>query len=126
MRNYTLEKDPRPDQSSWNYRLPNDAITPPISAKPKGIGKFVKFTPDSITFYLGPLPNNRILQTDDPSKFILASFSELRFPDVPMRVGSDYINRLMKTGFFLNGVQYRFYHHSNSQLVCNPPLPLPS
>ena len=121
MRDYILQKNPLPDQSSWNYQLPKDAI--PVPKHGKGIGKFVKFTPNSITFHLGPLPNNRILQTDDPSKFILASFSELRFPDVPMRVGSDYINRLMEAGFFLNGVQYRFYHHSNSQLVCNPPPP---
>ncbi|KAJ6607939.1 RNA-directed RNA polymerase [Mycena sp. CBHHK59/15] len=27
-----------------------------------------------------------------------------------------YITRLMRAGLFLNGVQYRFYHHSNSQL----------
>lgn len=122
MKNYVLQKDPPPDQSSWNYQLTKDALTSPKGVK--SIGKYVKFTPDSITFHLGPLPNNRILQTDEPSKFILASFSDLRWPDVPMRVGSDYINRLMKAGFFLNGVQYRFYHHSNSQLVCTPLIPV--
>jgi regulator of nonsense transcripts 1 len=41
----------------------------------------------------------------------------LRFPDSFLRVTGDYIVRLMKDGLFLNGVQYRFYHHSNSQLA---------
>ena len=35
-----------------------------------------------------------------------------------IQVTADYINRLMKVGFFLNGIQYCFYHHSNSQLIC--------
>jgi hypothetical protein len=35
-----------------------------------------------------------------------------------IQVTADYINCLMKVGFFLNGIQYCFYHHSNSQLIC--------
>jgi regulator of nonsense transcripts 1 len=34
-----------------------------------------------------------------------------------MRATTEYINRLMVAGLFINDVQYRFYHHSNSQLV---------
>src|SRR6266576_3699986 len=61
--------------------------------------------------------SNRILRSDDPSKFIRVSFGGLRFPDLSIRITSEYISRFMKNGLFLNGKQYRFYHHSNSQLV---------
>jgi hypothetical protein len=116
MKSYILQKNPPADQNSWQYQLPNDAL---ISLKrDRIIGKSIKFTAEAITLHMDDhLPSNRILQTDDPSKFILALFSDLRFLDSSMRVAMDYISRLMKAGFFLNGIQYRFYHHSNSQLV---------
>src|ERR1700723_1183599 len=116
MKSYVLTKNPPSDQNEWQYRLPEDAL---LSLKrDRMIGKSIKFTAEAITLHVDDhLPNNRILQTDDPSKFILALFSDLRFPDSSLRVTTDYINRLMKAGLFLNGIQYRFYHHSNSQLV---------
>jgi hypothetical protein len=117
MKPYTLKENPPADQDSWRYQVPDDGL---VSRKnDRIIGKFIKFTAEAITLRMNDnLPSNRILQTDDPSKFILASFSDLRFPDSSMRVTMDYINRLMKAGLFINGIQYRFYHHSNSQLVC--------
>ncbi|EGO30084.1 RNA-directed RNA polymerase [Serpula lacrymans var. lacrymans S7.9] len=80
------------------------------------IGKFVQFTSDAITLKWQDFPGNRIVHGDDPSKFILVSFEKLRFPESSLKVTSEYIVRLMKAGLFLNGLQYRFYHHSNSQL----------
>ena len=115
MKTYTLLQKPPPDQETWTYTLPPDALTP--HQKHTTFGKCIKFTADSITFQMNHLPDNRILQSDDISKFILASFADLRFPDSSMRVTADYIKRFLKAGFSLNGVQYRFYHHSNSQLV---------
>ena len=117
MKSYILKENPPPDQDEWRYQLPENALV--SDRKGRLFGKSIKFTAEAITLHMDDrLPSNRILQTDDPSKFILALFSDLRFPDSSMRVTMDYINRLMKAGLFLNGVQYRFYHHSNSQLVC--------
>jgi hypothetical protein len=113
MRTYTLQENPPRDQESWVFSVPPHAL----NTHEKGRGKFIKFTATAITYTISPLPSNRILQEDDVSKFILVSFNDLRFPDSFLRVTADYIIRLMKAGLFLNGVQYRFYHHSNSQLV---------
>ena len=81
------------------------------------MGKTIRFTAEAIILEIDQFPSNRILQDDDASKFILASFGGLRFPESTLRDTADYMNRLLKAGLFLNGVQYRFYHHSNSQLV---------
>ena len=117
MKPHILKENPPADQEAWRYQVPANALVSP-RRKDKIVGKTIKFTAEAITLSMDNLPSNRILQTDDPSKFILASFSDLRFPESSMRVTADYINRLMKAGLFLNGIQYRFYHHSNSQLVC--------
>lgn len=115
MKSYILKENPPPDQDEWRYQLPTNAQV--SLRRDRIVGKLIKFTAEAITLQMNEnLPNNRILQTDDPSQFILATFGDLRFPDSSMRVTTDYINRLMKAGFFLNGIQYRFYHHSNSQL----------
>jgi regulator of nonsense transcripts 1 len=114
----TLRQNPSKDDDSWRFTVPQDALLPPRNAKdPLLYGKLIKFTADAITLDMQRLPNNRILQTDDRSKFILLSCGDLRFPETPIKVTGDYISRLLKAGLFLNGVQYRFYHHSNSQLV---------
>lgn len=55
------------------------------------------------------LNSNRILRFDDPRQFVRVSFGSLRFPDTSIRVTAE-------KGLFLNGIQYRFYHHSSSQL----------
>ncbi|KAJ6529218.1 RNA dependent RNA polymerase-domain-containing protein, partial [Mycena capillaripes] len=113
----TLREPPTKDDDSWRFTIPQGAFLPPRNARdPLLYGKFIKFTAEKITFDLLRLPNNRILQTDDRSKFILLSFGDLRFPETPIKATGDYISRLLKAGLFLNGIQYRFYHHSNSQL----------
>ncbi|KAF7338901.1 Rna-directed rna polymerase [Mycena sanguinolenta] len=113
----TLRVKPLKDDDSWRFAVSQEDLLPPRNAKqPLLYGKLIKFTADAITLNIQPLPNNRILQTDDRSKFILLSFGDLRFPETPIKITGDYISRLFKAGLFLNGVQYRFYHHSNSQL----------
>ncbi|KAJ7472913.1 RNA-directed RNA polymerase [Mycena galericulata] len=113
----TIRATPSKDDDSWAFSVPQDALRPPRNAKdPNVYGKFIKFTAEKITFEMQRLPSNRILQTDDRSKFILLSFGDLRFPETPIKATGDYISRLLKAGLFLNRVQYRFYHHSNSQL----------
>ncbi|KAJ7689926.1 RNA dependent RNA polymerase-domain-containing protein [Mycena rosella] len=113
----TLREPPTKDDDSWKFTVPQDALRPPRNAKePRLFGKSMRFTAEKITFDVQRLPSNRILQSDDRSKFILLSFGDLRFPETPIKATGDYISRLLKAGLFLNGVQYRFYHHSNSQL----------
>lgn len=114
-----LLKNPPPDQKKWSFNIPQDRLQlqSPTGTSGKIFGKRIAFTATEITLEIGELPNNGILQDDDPSKFIAVSFGGLRFPDSFLRVTGEYIQRLMEAGLYLNGVQYRFYHHSNSQLV---------
>lgn len=111
MASIVLRANPSPNDTEWIFtaRLP-----PPKRA---GMGMHVSFTAEAIKLQWTLFPYNRILHSDDPSKFILASFEGLRFPDKPPYVGRDYKIRLFKAGLHLNGVEYRFYGHSNSQLV---------
>lgn len=111
MSSVILRANPTPEDDSWRF----SAAIPP--ARRQGHGKHVSFSPQVIKLDVIPFPFNRILNADDPSKFILASFESLRFPDNPPSVTREYMMRLFKSGFYLNGVQYRFYGHSNSQLV---------
>jgi hypothetical protein len=113
-----LLENPPPDQKEWKFVVSPDRLR--LQRPPRGTGKYGKriaFTAKAITLEIGELSNNRILQDDDPSKFIAVSFGGLRFPDTFLRVTGEYIQRLMEAGLYLNGTQYRFYHHSNSQLV---------
>jgi len=115
----TLLENPPADQSEWKFVVPPDRLElrRPVKASGRIYGKRITFTAAAITLEIGELSNNRILQNDDPPKFIAVSFGGLRFPDAFLRVTSEYIQRLMEAGLYLNGTQYRFYHHSNSQLV---------
>jgi hypothetical protein len=113
---HVLRENITPDDQSWKFHVPQAILEP--SKRHKNHGKHLKFTnKQTITLNMDQMPANRILNGDDPTKFILASFSDLRFPDTPIRVSADYINRFLTAGLFLNNIQYRFYHHSNSQLV---------
>jgi len=114
-----LLENPPPDQNEWKFVVPPEKLQPrrPVKQSGKIYGKRIAFTATAITLEIGELSNNRILQDDDPSKFIAVSFGGLRFPDTFLRITLEYIQRLMSAGLYLNGTQYRFYHHSNSQLV---------
>ncbi|KAI0782921.1 RNA-directed RNA polymerase [Abortiporus biennis] len=105
-----LRNAPSPDDDSWVFRA-----TIPTSRR-VGMGKHITFSPQQIKLDLTLFPANRILQEDDPNKFVLASFEQLRFPEKPASVAREYMLRFFKAGLLLNGVQYRFYGHSNSQL----------
>ena len=114
-RTHNLRAPPTPDDDSWQF----DNI-PPFFFAAQGnrpSGKFVKFTPGAITLQFERFSMNRVLHNDDPSQFILVSFAEFRSELFRGRIVGEYIFRFLKAGLFLNGRQYRFYHHSNSQLV---------
>ena len=80
----------------------------------------VSLSDKGIVLRMEQFPSNRILNSDDPSKFVLLSIDRSFRFDIAnggMKAGVDYLLRLFKRGLRLNGVQYRFYGHSNSQLV---------
>ncbi|KAF9261342.1 RNA-directed RNA polymerase [Marasmius fiardii PR-910] len=110
------------EDNSWSFNVTRDLLqAPPPKVNPRTnettlFGKCVRFTVEKMVLQIQAFPYNRILHTDDPSKFILCSFGDLRFPDTPLRTTGEYIMKMMKEGLWLNGVQYRFYGHSNSQL----------
>ncbi|KAL0569074.1 hypothetical protein V5O48_012901, partial [Marasmius crinis-equi] len=107
---------------SWKFEVPPATLraSPPKTNARTGeitlSGKCIRFTVESLVLQIQQFPYNRILHTDDPSKFILCSFGNLRFPDTPLRTTGEYIKKVMEKGLWINGVQYRFYGHSNSQL----------
>ncbi|KAG8689367.1 hypothetical protein FRC09_012451, partial [Ceratobasidium sp. 395] len=100
-----------PDEESWDFRLEE-----PMPEPRRGRGKLIIFTPEQLTLQIEEFPSNRVLYQDQAEEFILASFGALRFKDRPPSAAATYIENVLTKGFFLNGRQYRFYHHSNSQL----------
>ncbi|KDQ12185.1 hypothetical protein BOTBODRAFT_57023 [Botryobasidium botryosum FD-172 SS1] len=90
--------------------------TTSVSRRGKVLGKILTFKPDELTLGWGEFPENRILNHDDSSKFVLASFGGLRFPDTPLSATLEYAKRFLSAGLTLDGIHYRFYGHSNSQL----------
>lgn len=119
---YILRENALKDDDTWVFTVPQNDLQ--IPANRSGIyGKLITFTRNTetstttITLQMQKFPENRIIRSDDASKFILISFGmNLRWPETTFRATAEYISRMMKAGLFLNGVQYRFYHHSNSQL----------
>lgn len=106
-----LRSNPSPEDDTWSFQ------TPLPQSRRADMGLLISFSPEKISLDRTLYPQNRILQSDDRTKFILASFEKLRFPDSSPRVAEAYMIRFFKAGLFLNGKQYRFFGHSNSQLV---------
>ena len=107
-----LRENLSPDDDSWVFTCNIPRSTPP------GMGKQISFSPEHITLSLVRFPENRILHSDDPGQFVLVSFERLRFSERPgPSTTREYMVRLFTQGLVLNGVRYRFYGHSNSQLV---------
>jgi regulator of nonsense transcripts 1 len=116
---HILQPNPSKDDfGGWKFIVPPTVLNGPRRRKP-GIlyGKSIQFTSSAITFQMEEFKMNRILHSDDPNKFISLSFSSLRFSDSTLSDTAEYIYRNLQAGLWLNGTQYRFYHHSNSQLV---------
>lgn len=89
---YILLQNPPQDQESWQFAVPNNHLALPRRRNEQNIyGKFIKFTADAITLEISQFPSNRILQSDDLTKFLLVSFEKLRFPEGGLRVTADYI-----------------------------------
>ncbi|KIK70231.1 hypothetical protein GYMLUDRAFT_150630 [Collybiopsis luxurians FD-317 M1] len=123
MNKYVLRENPPPDDTEWKFTsIPPQYLSKPSRPPPAGgrtptlFAKLIIFTPESITLQISPLSSNRVVLHQDPSKIIIASFEKFRFPDHQPSVATEYIIRMFKAGLFLNGKQYRFFGHGNSQL----------
>jgi len=123
----TLRSSLLPDDETWEFTFPPNSLTsrPPRAGLVYGKAISLRRSNDEatttleMTLRMEQFPSNRILNSDDTSKFVLLSIDRsFRFPEQPMKVGVEYLVRLFKRGVWLNGIQYRFYGHSNSQLVC--------
>ena len=114
MKAVILRANPTPGDTDWDFRIDEHLLKGWHETRRI---KHIAFSSEAIILENTELLSNRILQHDDPSQFVLASFSGLRFHDSKVQDAADYIKRFFEKGLFLNGVQYRFYHHSNSQLV---------
>lgn len=112
------------DDDTWHFTIPHELL----SSNQPGHGKMVQFkTVESgakIMFQMAKFSNNRVIQNDDINEFVLVSFSlPGRQAEWTLKDGGEYISRFLERGLFINGVQYRFYHHSASQLVRDNPSP---
>lgn len=110
-----LRSNPKQDENEWDFTV-NNLPSPRVNKKGEYHGLHISFSPDRISLDLEAFPSNRVLQNDDGNLFVLASFAALRFKDAPPSVNIDYIKRFLRAGLKLNGHQYWFYGHSNSQL----------
>ncbi|KAJ4468847.1 RNA dependent RNA polymerase-domain-containing protein [Lentinula aciculospora] len=121
MTKFILRATPTPDDTEWKFdHIPPQFLSRPSSAasgrRETRFAKLIIFTPENITLQISPLSSNRIVMREDPSKLIIASFEKFRFPEQRPSVASDYMIRMFKAGLYLNGRQYRFFGHGNSQL----------
>ncbi|THU86805.1 RdRP-domain-containing protein, partial [Dendrothele bispora CBS 962.96] len=113
---HILKSNPTKDDDTWKFEVLPAVLTRRPRNSTGKFGKFIKFTSNEISLQIQKFPSNRILHLDHEDNFVLCSFGDFRLPDSNLRTNGEYIARFLKTGLFLNNVQYRFYHHSNSQL----------
>jgi hypothetical protein len=116
---HVLRTNPSPEDTDWLFTgIPPDLVTPPPSKRSrKPRAKLVIFNPEQITLQATELASNRVMHHQDAARIVVASFEKFRFLDMKPSVASEYILRMLKAGLWLNGRQYRFFGHGNSQLV---------
>jgi hypothetical protein len=119
-RQHVLRQPLMPNDDSWKFTDIPAQFLAPGPPNDRFLGKIISFTSEAIILRRQRLTVNRVLAGDDPVMFISASFEGLRSVEFTGKVTAEYLIRLFKEGLWLNGQQYRFYHHSNSQLVRSP------
>ncbi|SMR51713.1 unnamed protein product [Zymoseptoria tritici ST99CH_3D1] len=114
--------------AAWEYTVPN--LPAPNTLDSAGKVKVISFVStrdkQDASLRLETPASNRIVRNEPAHKLLLLSFADfkLRLPLSPgdqdvrfatARESAGYIAKLLKTGVVLNGVQYHFFGHSNSQ-----------
>ncbi|KAL9615082.1 MAG: hypothetical protein Q9167_000505 [Letrouitia subvulpina] len=118
----------------WSYFVPNLPKESTLNAA--GLIKAISVVSDrsrqSITLRLDRYSPNRAVDSTKLHLFVSLSFEKFRlhYPSTastsdhptreaqpaPFKESVDYVVRLLRHGIYLNGIQYHFYGHSNSQL----------
>jgi regulator of nonsense transcripts 1 len=124
----TLQKSVGQGDYDWTYNVP-DLPRASITNKAglvKAIAVISNSSTREIVLRLEEAPRSRVTSSDPLHRFILLSFADfhLRLPKddaqitepATARDSTNYVIRLLRKGIVLNGVQYHFYGHSNSQL----------
>ncbi|RDW72796.1 hypothetical protein BP6252_06703 [Coleophoma cylindrospora] len=127
--NVLLQKGIRPDDSAWSYIVPK--LPPSEETNSLRLIKSITVlsTPrsQSIKLHFDNAPSNRVTCADPLNLFVVISFANFRLQLPATEAGRhaqpapsadtiEYISRLLKTGIVLNGTQYHFFGHSNTQL----------
>ncbi|KAF1948166.1 RdRP-domain-containing protein [Byssothecium circinans] len=124
-----LLREVDPDITSWNYSVANlpQAKQTNAAGLVKCLSLISSNAKQEIVLRFESAPSNRVTRKEPLDKLLLISLADFRLrwpaksPDDPPRLATgkengDYITRLLTTGVGLNGIQYHFFGHSNSQL----------
>ena len=132
---FILQSSVDASDQAWSFSVPS--LPKSATLNSSGLVKSVNVISDGsrqqIVLRLIKAPNNRVIKTEPLDKFVSISFADfrLRHPtgdpsaksqdqitSVPatQKESADYAVRLLQAGVIINGVQYNFFGHSNSQL----------
>jgi hypothetical protein len=124
-----LEHDIDPDVTSFDYSVAN--LPQPKQTNAAGLVKCLSLVStdasQEIVLRFECAPQNRVTQNEPLDKFLLLSLSSfrLRWPAKSLgdpsrwatgKENGNFLTKLLTTGVTLNGIQYHFFGHSNSQL----------
>lgn len=124
----TLQQHISITDTEWKYNVQNLPTAGKLNGARlvKSIQVASSVKEQYIKLRLETAPSNRVTWSESLDRFLLLSFGDFRLREpslrdgqvslAPARDSSEYISRLLKTGIKLNGVQYYFFGHSNSQL----------
>jgi len=126
---HILQREVDPDITSWNYSIRNlpQAKQTNAAGLVKCISLISSNAKQEIVLRFESVSSNRVTRKEPLDKLLLVTLADFRLrwpaksPDDPPRLATgrengDYITRLLTTGVKLNGFQYHFFGHSNSQL----------
>ncbi|KAF8970321.1 RNA dependent RNA polymerase-domain-containing protein [Flammula alnicola] len=92
MKPVTLRSNPALDDATWEFTFPPSSLSAPSRRPGVILGKMISLHVDAITLRVEQFPSNRVLNSDDPTKFVLLSIDKrFRFPEQPMKVAVDYV-----------------------------------
>lgn len=126
---FTLQESISPEESSWIYQVPD--LPQPSCSNKDGLIKCISFVSSNVkqdvTLRYQIPPTSRVTVGESLDRFLLISFANFWLrctaisgegpPRLAMgRDNGDYLTRLLTRGIELNGIQYHFFGHSNSQL----------
>ena len=125
----TLQDEFKAEDTKWAYTIKN--LPTPKTLVASNLLKSISFVSSKAkqqaVLRLETPPSNRITRNEPLHRLLLLSFDDFRLrlppsptdPEIQLATARDsavYIAKLLKTGIVINGIQYHFFGHSNSQL----------